>query len=172
MNKKILFYKLSILLLSVILLNSCHTANRVIVPSNIVTIGKRLGIRVDNNDYLPLYREAASWIGVPYKYGGDTRLGIDCSGLTRQMYLSVYSISLGRTSEDIYRKSYRIAKRNLQDGDLVFFSTGKKSRINHVGIYLKKGYFIHSSTSKGVVLNHINEPYYVKTWRGAGRIKE
>lgn len=172
MSKNISHYKLSILLLLVFLLSSCHTINRVAVSSDTAAISRSLGIRVSKNDYLPLYRSAASWMGTPYKYGGNMRSGIDCSGLTRAIYLSAYGISLNRNSEDIHRNCYHITKHNLREGDFVFFSTGKNRRINHVGIYLKEGYFIHSSTSRGVILSHIKEPYYVKTWRGAGRIKK
>jgi lipoprotein Spr len=69
-------------------------------------------------------------------------------------------------------KMHKVSKNNLKTGDLVFFATSKNSnRINHVGIYLKNGSFIHASTSKGVIVSHLDEGYYSRTWKKAGRIK-
>lgn len=98
--------------------------------------------------------------------------GVDCSGLTCIIYRTVYGILLDRSSENIYKNCTHISKKHLKEGDLVFFSTGKKQKINHVGIYLKNGYFIHSSTSKGVVISHLKESYYADNWKGGGRLKK
>lgn len=137
------------------------------------SISKKLGINVTSSDNIKLYSEAASWIGTKYKYGGTSKNGVDCSGLTHLMYKSVYGKTLSRQSNLILSNDCkRISKSQLKEGDLVFFRTdGKKSSVpNHVGIYLKQNKFIHSSSSKGVVISDLATDYYVKNWITGGRV--
>ena len=69
-------------------------------------------------------------------------------------------------------KMQTISKNGLRTGDLVFFATSRnKNTINHVGIYLKDGFFIHASTSNGVIVSHLNEDYYNRTWKKGGRVR-
>lgn len=142
--------------------------------NNLSKVSQKLGIQVTTSDNQTLYNEAASWIGVPYKYGGTSRSGIDCSGLVYLMYQSVYSKTISRQSAAILENNCtRISKSNLRAGDLVFFRTdGKKTTTpNHVGIYLKNNKFIHASSSKGVVVSDLTTDYYVRNWITAGRVK-
>lgn len=135
---------------------------------------KKMGFTVTQNDDINLYNIAAGWLGTPYKYGGNTKKGTDCSGLTNPIYNEAYGIKLSRSSADILTNNCtRIQKSQLSEGDLVFFRTdGRKSSIpNHVGIYLKDGMFIHSSTSKGVIISSIKADYYVKNWITGGRVR-
>lgn len=134
---------------------------------------KKLGLRITKNDNQKLYLEAASWLGVPYKYGGTSRSGVDCSGFTHLMYKTVYGKTLSRQSSAILQNDCKkINKKDLREGDLVFFRTdGKKSSIpNHVGIYLKEQKFIHASSSKGVVISALDNSYYERNWLAAGRV--
>ena len=106
---------------------------------------------IDAKDNHRLYIEVADWIGTPYRHGGTTRKGTDCSGFTSAVYKKVYRHKLKRSSEEQRTKNCRkVAKRNLKEGDLVFFHNGRKKRkATHVGIYLKDGRFVHASTSRG-----------------------
>ena len=135
-------------------------------------LSDRLGISVNSHDNIELYETVARWLHTPYKYGGNTRKGVDCSGLVCNVYKSVYHKTLQRRSIDIYQKNCsKISKRDLCEGDLVFFATGKnKGKINHVGIYLKKNKFIHASSSKGVIVSSLNDAYYRKTYYSSGRV--
>lgn len=119
-----------------------------------------------------LYREVQTWIGVPYRYGGHSRKGTDCSGLVMEVYKNVYGKVLTHNSADIYSKECnRIREKELREGDLVFFAFNKSKRINHVGIYLSDGKFAHASSSRGVIISNLDEAYYRKGFVGAGRVK-
>lgn len=119
-----------------------------------------------------LYREVCSWIGTPYKYGGHSRRGTDCSGLVMEVYKNVYGMSITHHSADIYSKHCRRIKRSeLKEGDLVFFSFVKSGKISHVGIYLRDGKFVHASSSRGVIVSSLGESYYRRGFVAAGRLK-
>lgn len=135
--------------------------------------GIALGFDVEETDDWPLLIEASQWLGVRYVYGGNTKNGVDCSGLTTQIFKKVYGIQLHRRSVDQYRKNCRSVHRShLQMGDLVFFATGKsRTTVSHVGIYLKNNLFIHASSSRGVVVSDLNSNYYVRNWVSGGRVK-
>lgn len=132
----------------------------------------KLDFDIDEDDDWPLMIEASTWIGTPYKYGGEDRYGIDCSGLTRTIYRQVYKTELHRNSYEQYKKDVKkVSKNNLMSGDLVFFSTGKKGKVSHVGIYLKDGKFIHASSSRGVVVSDLNQNFYKNNFISGGKVK-
>ena len=106
--------------------------------------------------------------------GGLTKKGVDCSGFVAIVFREVYGKQLARSSADMLKHNCKkVSRANLKEGDLVFFRTGKgrKKVPNHVGIYLKNGKFIHTSTSNGVIVSSLSEPYYVRTWLTGGRVK-
>ena len=163
----------SILLLGLIIsFSSCRTSAPRLDYKALAKASIRLGVDINLEDNHKLYMESADWIGVPYRGGGDSKRGTDCSGLTYQVYRKVNRTQLPRNTEDLKKKSNKVSKRNLREGDLVFFTSrnsGKK--VAHVGIYLKNGKFIHASTSKGVIVSNLNEDYYTKHWISGGRIQ-
>lgn len=161
--------------LSLLLCSSCKTHTRYMrgTPSP-KELSARLGVRVTESDYRYLYAESAEWLGTPHRIGGNTKKGVDCSGFVCAVYKKAYGKTLARSSADILKKNCRrVSKGNLREGDLVFFRTGKGKRKvpNHVGIYLKNGKFVHTSTSKGVMVSSLNEPYYLRAWLTGGRVK-
>ncbi|WP_445479372.1 C40 family peptidase [Lysinibacillus irui] len=101
---------------------------------------------------------ASKYLGVPYKYGGTTTSGFDCSGFTSKVF-SDLGIQLNRTSGSQYQQGTAVAKSDLQVGDLVFFNTSG-SGISHVGIYIGDGKMIHSQTGQGVSYSNVDDPYY------------
>ena len=89
-----------------------------------------LGMEISEADNHKLYHEIKGWIGTPYRYGGNTHDGVDCSGFIVNVYHKVYGVKLQRSSELIYKNNCpKIEKSQLREGDLVFFKTGKGKRI-------------------------------------------
>lgn len=112
---------------------------------------------------------ASKYLGIPYKYGGTTTSGFDCSGFTSKVF-SDLGIQLNRTSGSQYQQGNAVAKSDLQVGDLVFFNTSG-SGISHVGIYIGNGNMIHSQTGQGVSYSSVNDPYYwASRYVGAKRV--
>ena len=153
------------------LLGSCRTPAPAYNYQELAKASIRLGIDIDMEDNHALYVESSKWIGVPYRSGGTTFRGVDCSGLTSTIYKKVYRKNLERSSEDQRKKDCRkVKKAKLKEGDLVFFHNGKKKkRATHVGIYLKDKKFIHASSSQGVIISHLEEDYWDKHWLNGGR---
>ncbi len=110
------------------------------------------------------------WYGTRYRYGGTTKSGIDCSAFVQAIYLSAFAMSLPRTARDQYRQSRIISATEMKTGDLVFFNT--TGGISHVGIYLQNNKFVHASTSYGVTISDMFDPYYLKRFIGIGRIEK
>jgi lipoprotein Spr len=131
-------------------------------------------MRITEKDNLRLYTTASQWLGAPYRYGGISRRGIDCSGFVSVIYREVYGKRLTASSADMLKYHCRKVKRSaLREGDLVFFRTDRGNRKipNHVGVYLKNNKFVHASTSRGVTVSNLSEPYYLRTWITGGRVK-
>ena len=114
-------------------------------------------------------------LGVKYKYAGTTKAGFDCSGLMYTIFNSE-NISLPRNSFQQSKIGIVLnsKKEQAQKGDLIFFKTNKNKEINHVGIVIEATdeeiKFIHSSTSKGVIISSTKEPYYKKTFVQINRV--
>lgn len=117
-------------------------------------------------------RVVRSYLGVPYKLGGTTRDGMDCSALTRAVYREAYGIELPRTSRQMYRLGKPVSVPDqLRSGDLVFFRIGTSGPgISHVGIYVGDGRFAHASSSRGGVIDPLSSPYFDKRFAGARRV--
>ena len=120
-----------------------------------------------------LARVVEGYLGVPYKWGGTTRAGMDCSAFTRIVFRQTYGIELPRTSRQIYRVGRSVRRRqDLKPGDLVFFQNTLSGRgVSHVGIYLGKGRFAHAGVSTGVTITSLNHPYFHSRYVGARRVE-
>ncbi|MGL5786363.1 MAG: C40 family peptidase [Bacteroidales bacterium] len=158
---------------TVIFLSSCGTSKR--AGNSLARLSAQTGLRLDKHDNLKLYEESARWLGTPHCSRNRNKDCFDCSGLVAHIYATVYGKSIGRSSNEMLTNyCHKKGKKSLKEGDLVFFNTGNKPKskqANHVGIYLKEGAFIHTSTSKGVIISNLSEPYYMKTWLSGGKVK-
>lgn len=152
--------------------SSCHTSAPRFDYRTLAKASIRLGVDIGMQDNHKLYISAAEWIGVPYRAGGDNKRGTDCSGLVAQLYKKVYRTRLSRSTNGQLKESNKISRRNLREGDLVFFtSRNSRKKVAHVGIYLKDGKFIHASTGRGVIVSSLKEKYYTQHWLCGGRIR-
>lgn len=129
---------------------------------------------LDEINYLTeqLINVANENIGVRYRFGGTSKNGMDCSGLVTTAF-NTFNISLPRSSRDMATIGDKVTKNEAQKGDLIFFKT-RGSRISHVGIVTEvledEIKFIHSSTSKGVIISSTKEAYYHRTFAQINRV--
>ncbi len=115
--------------------------------------------------------EARRWLGTPYKYGGNDRGGVDCSGLTTAAYRDGAGIALPRSSSEQAAFARPIDIDEIRPGDLVFFSSSQGGdRINHVAIYLPGDSIIHATTSRGVIITPLTATYWSTHYHSCGRV--
>ena len=118
-----------------------------------------------------LVSKAKSLLGTPYKFGGTTKKGFDCSGFLNYVFKSE-NVSLPRTASGMYQQGTPVSRSALRTGDLVFFKTSRSGGISHAGMYIGNGKFVHSASSRGVSISSINDKYYWGSrYAGARRVK-
>lgn len=116
-----------------------------------------------------LYEFIEEWKGTKYQFGGLSKRGIDCSGLVYLAFRDAYDKQIPRNTSQQLEMIKRKYEGQLKEGDLVFFDyDGKK--FSHVGIYLQNGYYFHASTSKGVMVAKLRDPYTYKYFSRGGSI--
>ncbi|MFM7671960.1 MAG: C40 family peptidase [Bacteroidota bacterium] len=132
---------------------------------------ERLRVDPSSIDQAELWQFVEDWMGVRYVWGGNSKNGIDCSAFTERLLNEVYQIKSSRLVMGQYDKCKIIDSANLQLGDLIFFKThNKRKGLTHVAFSLGGRYFIHASSSRGVVIDQLDKNYYRKTYRYSGRI--
>lgn len=119
---------------------------------------------------LSLYKFIDEWYGVRYRLGGNSKAGIDCSAFVQRAYEQVFCLNLLRTALDQFSMSNLIwRKEQCKEGDLVFFNI-KGSRVSHVGIYLINNFFVHASSSHGIMISSLEDKYWNRYFACAGRM--
>jgi len=111
---------------------------------------------------MALHDQFGAWRGVPYRLGGTSRSGVDCSGLVQLTYRDLFGIQLPRTTGELAQTGAKIKPRERRSGDLVFFRINR--RLDHVGIYLENNRFMHASASSGVMISSLDDAYWKKRY--------
>lgn len=175
---KKLSYNIVVLLFLLLFVTACGTVQRGVTASPTpkkekpaaVTEVKPWNIDVQNPAADRLLTEARSWLGTPYLYGGTSSEGVDCSGFVLKVFQRALNINLPRNSAKQQEYCLPVSGEQLAVGDLVFFSSSNTKDVAHVGIYIGDRQFIHSSTSKGVVVSSLDQKYYTDNLHSFGRI--
>ena len=129
-----------------------------------------MGVAMSATSNMKLFHFVYDWIGTPYRFGGDSRRGIDCSVFTKELYSNVFNMDIQRNSRDIFSMVSPVKRDELKEGDLVFFKIHSR-RISHVGIYLGNNRFAHAS-SRGVAISSLDDAYYKRYFYRGGRMLE
>ncbi|SEW17680.1 NlpC/P60 family protein [Chryseobacterium wanjuense] len=176
--------QLSVLLIASSLIISCGSSKSVATKknTNTKTITKSENLRNLDSKFdgtvsksiNEILKDAEKYIGTPYKFGGNTSSGFDCSGFTVKVF-EENDFKLPRRSSDQAEAGEKIDIKEVKPGDLLFFATAGGSRVSHVGIVHDIGNdgevkFIHASTSKGVIISSLNEKYWNKAYLHAQRV--
>lgn len=183
-EKKHIIKQFSALLIASSLIVSCGSSKNVASKKNTSTKSvaktenlRKLDSKFDGNvsrSINDVLKDAEKYIGAPYKFGGNTSSGFDCSGFTVKVF-EENDFSLPRRSSDQAEAGKKIDIKDVKPGDLLFFATAGGSRVSHVGIVHDIGSdgevkFIHASTSKGVIISSLNEKYWNKAYLHAQRV--
>jgi lipoprotein Spr len=142
-------------------------------PDNLASqfFSQVMGVAISTTSNTKMYQFIYDWLGTPYRLGGDSKRGIDCSGFAYKLYDKTFNTIIGSNSRNIFSMVNPISKVDLKEGDLVFFKIHSKS-ISHVGVYIGDNKFAHASSSRGVMISNLDEPYWQKYFYKGGRILE
>ncbi|MEM8557153.1 MAG: NlpC/P60 family protein [Bacteroidota bacterium] len=149
------------LLAALVLLGGCAGSARLDAPLTPL-VPAATAPHTEAETEVRLRTSADRWMGVPYKWGGTSRNGIDCSAFVRAMFQETFSVPLPRSTHTQVRVGMEVPWGEFQTGDLIFFKTSR--RTNHVGIYLRDGQFVHASSSRGVTISPLQGFYERKFW--------
>lgn len=138
------------------------------IPPVVFRYAVLLDIEVEKLTNKKLIEYVHQWWAVPYRIGGNSKEGIDCSAFVQGLTNEAFGVSLPRTSREQADFCKEIPKQDLKEGDLVFFASGRS--ISHVGMYISNNKFVHASTSMGVVISDLNEAYWSRRFVKAGRL--
>ncbi|WP_157956003.1 C40 family peptidase [Flavobacterium kingsejongi] len=155
--------------------NSKHVYNKVLSEEDRAYFAKTLNVAPAEITNEKLYNFIRSWEGTVYVYGGETRQGIDCSALIRELYVYVYNTKLPRTADEMStdpRMELFKSPDNLREGDLVFFRISDEKIISHVGIYLRNNKFFAANQYGGVEIVSLKKAYWKKNFIAAGRFQQ
>ena len=131
---------------------------------------QKTGLPVDTASKLELYYQMYEWLGTRYRFGGETKKGVDCSGFTGIIYEKVYNRVLPRDSRSMFKMTKPVPRSEMKEGDLLFFRI-HRGQVSHVGVYIGDNKFVHASTTQGVIVSDLREGYHRRYFYKAGHLK-
>lgn len=161
--------KLMAVCITVFLFSGCSSTPKSPSDSTVIKpLNKSINLANQSLVQKRLKQQYRVWAGTPYKYGGTTRKGVDCSAFVQNTYRNAFGYAIPRTTRTQIKKGVQVDKADLQAGDVVFFKTGKNSL--HNGVYLGNRQFVHASSSRGVVISRLDNVYWKRTYYTARRM--
>lgn len=154
--------RVALLLLAFALLSGCSTRSA-------GSSAPAQNAHVNTKDLDKLYPYHNKWHQTPYKLGGFGSNGIDCSAFVQRAFKDNFNLTIPRTTRSLAGYGKKVPRSSIRTSDLVFFKTGYNTR--HVGIYLQNGDFMHASSSAGVIISNIDDPYWKKRYWMTRRVK-
>jgi lipoprotein Spr len=127
-----------------------------------------MGVALSTTSNVKLFQFVYDWVGTPYRFGGNSKNGIDCSAFTKELYSKVFNMDIKRSSRDIFTMVSPVKKEDLKEGDIVFFKI-HSTQITHVGVYLGNNRFVQSA-SGGVKISNLDDDYYSHYFFKGGRL--
>lgn len=138
----------------------------------LVSFSATAQIDTSKTPYEQIQQFAKTWIGRKYRLGGHTEKGIDCSQLTKRFYKDVFNVKIGNNAQAQWNQVKKISKLEMQPGDIMFFRSPDSPTGWHCGIYIGNELFLHAANrAEGVKISSIDEPKYIKRFKGVGRIE-
>ena len=163
-------YKLVVVFVYAMLLTACSSAPYYGLKNPSVKITEtRVDISDTDKIKQILNQQYKDWRHVQHRMGGISKKGIDCSGLVYQTYRTKFGFDMPRSTKYQSKVGQSIQQDQLRAGDMVFFKTGITTR--HVGMYIDKGDFLHVSSSKGVMISNLEDPYWTSSYWKAQRVQ-
>lgn len=151
------------------LLTACATAPPQSATTGVTASGDGVDLADATRVRQALYDQHEAWAGTPYRYGGLTTRGIDCSGFVYRTFDEKFGLLLPRTTHGQIKAGRPVDRDSLRPGDLVFFKTGWKTL--HDGIYIEESRFLHASSSSGVIISDLRNPYWAGHYLQARRVR-
>ena len=127
-----------------------------------------MGVALSTTSNVKLFQFVYDWIGTPYRFGGSSKNGVDCSAFTKELYSKVFNMDIKRSSRDIFTMVSPVKKEDLKEGDIVFFKIHSRN-ITHVGVYLGNNRFVQSANG-GVKISNLDDDYYSHYFFKGGRL--
>ncbi len=157
-----------LLLLVALFFSACSSRRNTVKPGS--TAAAKAADAMSHLKNRSLYKFITDWTGVQYRLGGLDKRGVDCSGFALLLQKDIYGNTLPRRSRDQADAVKEKSMGQLNEGDLIFFSFGGGA-VDHVGVYLNNNYFVHASTTRGVVVDDLSLPAYQRAIVKAGSLK-